>query len=73
MQKKNPTAFYAMGFLYLFLETYSVYLVEQLLEIIFTFFTVKVDEPEDAPPAEALLPLAELAALESLLLPITRI
>jgi hypothetical protein len=48
-------------------------LVEQLLEIIFTFFTVKIDEPEDAPPAEALLPLAELAALESLLLPITRI
>jgi hypothetical protein len=48
-------------------------LVEQLLEIIFTFFTVKVDEPEEAPPAAALLPLAELDALESLLLPITRI
>jgi hypothetical protein len=48
-------------------------LVEQLLEIIFTFFTVKFEPaPEDAPPADALLPLGELAALESLLLPITR-
>jgi hypothetical protein len=48
-------------------------LVEQLLEIIFTLFTVKLDPaPEDEPPADALLPLGELAALESLLLPMTR-
>jgi len=48
-------------------------LVEQLLEIIFTFFTVKVEPaPEEEPPADALLPLGELAALESLPLPMTR-
>jgi len=48
-------------------------LVEQLLEIIFTFFTVKVvPAPEEAPPADALLPLGELAGLESLPLLITR-
>jgi hypothetical protein len=69
--KEKPRSFLGYGVP----ETYVVklYLVEQLLEIIFTFFTVKVDEPEDTPPAAALLPLAELAALASLLLPITRI
>jgi hypothetical protein len=43
-------------------------LVEQVLEIIFTFFTVKVDpEEEPAPLVLEPLPLAEPLALEPLL------
>jgi hypothetical protein len=43
-------------------------LVEQVLEIIFTFFTVKVDpEPEEDPLALEPLPVEEPLALEPLL------